>query len=430
MDMVAVAVLAWAVVRLAYVFLVEMPLYLRNRPAPSTIMRDFSLYVCYAVIAIILLRTFGDVNLTSLITTSAVLTAVVGLGAQATLSSFFSGLVLQMEKIFEIGDWIQVGDQIGRVSAISWKSTRIITRDGVSVYLPNSDILAGRVSNYSKPDKHYAVHHTIALEYNAPPNTVRQVIKDVVCRHPKVLANPPMEVRLFQFGDFAITYDIVFWTEDCAAESRTRAAINNDLWYALRRHGINIPFPIRDVSLAHIEREHRAKLQVDARKDVAKMLAGVSMLSRLSELERRQIADQAPVLTFAAGEPIVQQGAEGDSMFIIFSGSCEILKEAPGGGPASHVVVLRAGDFFGEMSLLTGERRLASVRAHEDASLIVVSKQLFAEVLTANPETATTLADSLAKRLEGLRTVTGAPASDSTTSSSLRNRIKAFFGIR
>jgi CRP-like cAMP-binding protein len=82
------------------------------------------------------------------------------------------------------------------------------------------------------------------------------------------------------------------------------------------------------------------------------------------------------------------------------------------------------------MSLLTGERRLATVRAQQDATLIVVPKQLFAEVIAANPDTSTHLAESLAKRLDDLRSISGAQPSEGANPSNLRTRIKAFFGIR
>ena len=154
-DLTASLLLAWAMTRIAFMFLVELPLFLRNRPPFPKITRDFVLLLCYAVVGLILLRSHGDVNLAGLITTSAVLTAVVGLGAQTTLRSFFSGLSLQLEKPFETGDWIRVGEYEGKVIAISWKATRILTRDNTAVYIPNEDLLAGKSINYSKPEPEF-----------------------------------------------------------------------------------------------------------------------------------------------------------------------------------------------------------------------------------------------------------------------------------
>lgn len=429
LDLSAVLVLSWAIVRLAFVFFIELPLFLRNKPALPKITRDFVLLLCYAILSVILLRSHGDLDLAGLITTSAVLTAVVGLGAQTTLRSFFSGLSLQLEKPFEIGDWIKVSEYEGKVIAISWKSTRILTRDNTVVYIPNDDLLTGKSINYSKPEPGFIAKIHIGLEYGVPPNRIRDVLLDVVRRHPQALAVPPPEVRLIGFGDFAINYEIRFLCEDFAAAERIKAEIRNQIWYALKRDQINIPFPIRDVSFAHLERARQAKVAAETQAVIEGHLARVPVMAALSAEERTLLASRVRVLPFGADEAVVREGEQGDSMYIIYAGTCEVLREDNRGG-RNRVALIQKGDFFGEMSLLTGEKRTATVRAIEDSLLILIDKALFAELMSSKPEIVSFLADVLAKRQEQLQAHVGPSARELNAVNSLKVRIKAFFNIR
>ena len=429
LDLSAVLVLSWAIARLAFVFFVELPLFLRNKPALPQITRDFILLLCYAILSMILLRSHGDLDLISLITTSAVLTAIVGLGAQPTLHSLFSGISLQWEKPFEIGDWIKAGEYEGKVIAISWQSTRILTRDNATVYIPNEDVLKGKSMNYSKPEPGFISKVHIGLEYGVPPNRIRDVLLEVVRSHPRVLAEPPPEVRLIGFGDFAINYEIRFLCDDFSAAERIKAEINNQVWYALKRNQINIPFPIRDVSFAHLERARQAKLAAENQTVIEGHLARVPIMAALSADERTLIASRVRVLPFGAGETVVREGEPGDSMYITYAGTCEVLREDDQGG-SSRVTLLQKGDFFGEMSLLTGEKRTATVRAIEDSLFIQIDKALFAELMSSKPEIVSFLADALAKRQEQLQAHVGPSARHLNAINSLTDRIKAFFNIQ
>lgn len=429
MDLTAVLLLAWAITRLAFMFLVELPLFLRNKPPLPKITRDFVLLLCYAVLGIFLLRSYGDVNLAGLITTSAVLTVVVGLGAQDTLRSFFSGLSLQVEKPFETGDWIRVGEYEGKVIAISWKATRILTLDNTVVYIPNEDLLAGKSINYSKAEPGFICKIPIGLEYGVPPNKIREVLLDVVQRHPEALTVPPPEVRLTGFGDSAINYEIRFMCKDFAAAERIKAEINNQIWYILKRNDITIPFPIREVSFAHIERAHQAKVAVENQAVIEEELSRVPVMAALSAEERTLLASRVRVVPFGAGETVVREGEQGDSMYIIHAGACEILKEDKH-GVSSRVVVIQKGDFFGEMSLLTGEKRAATVRAIEDSRFIFIDKPLFAEMISSKPEITSFLAEVLAKRQQELHAHVGPSGPNLAATTSITARIKAFFNIR
>lgn len=421
-------VLSWAIVRLTFAFLLELPLKKWKAIEIPHITRDFILLVCYAILFFIVLRTRGDVNLAGLITTSAALTVVIGLAAQTTLGNFFSGLVLQMEHPFSIGDWITYNSHTGRVTGITWKSTRIVTRDNVLIYLPNNELSNGILINYAQPDRRMVGRLNIGLEYDAPPYQVREVILGILRQHPKVLKTPRPQVRLISFDDSSINYEIRFWYDNYLYHPQIKADINDHLWYALRRNKIGIPFPIRDTQHAHIERRYKRKARQRLSAKIIDMLNNVPLFEALTAEDRQKIAEEATIQEFGSGEPIVHQDEPGDSLYIILSGACGVLLETKDKG-TKKVATIKKGDFFGEMSLLTGEARKATVKAMEYATVARVDKALFSTFLASNPQVCEKLGTVMAQRQQDLDKEANRPPDVLANPNNVISRIKAFFRI-
>ncbi len=427
-DVCYSVVLSWAVVRLTFAFVLELPLKKWKAIEVPHITRDFILLVCYGILFFVVLRTRGGVNLAGLITTSAALTVVIGLAAQTTLGNFFSGLVLQMEHPFSIGDWITYNSYTGRVAGITWKSTRIVTRDNVLIYLPNNELSNGILTNYAQPDHRMIGRLNIGLEYDAPPNKVREVILGILKQHPKVLNTPQPQVRLISFDDSSINYEIRFWYNNYLYYPQIKADINDQLWYALRRNKINIPFPIRDTQHAHIERRYRRKTRQQLSVKIIDMLNNVPLFEALTAEDRQKIAEEAIIQEFGSGEPIVHQNETGDSLYIILSGACDVQLEKIGGG-TKKVATIKEGDFFGEMSLLTGEVRKATVKAMEYATVARVDKALFSTFLASNPKVCEKLGTIMAQRQQELNKEASRPSDELANPNNVITRIKAFFRI-
>ncbi|MGA8181532.1 MAG: mechanosensitive ion channel family protein [Desulfobacterales bacterium] len=429
-QVASVVILSWAVARLTFFLFIELPLRLRKKKELPSITRDLILLTSYAILLVIVLRLKSNINLTGILTTSAVLTVVVGFAAQTTLSSLISGLMLQIERPFAIGDWIKLGDQQGRVVGITWKSTRLLTREKIMVYIPNAEITNKSFMNYSKPDRMLVARIRIGVEYGAPPNIVREVILQVLSQHRQVLKIPPPDIYLIEFGDFAITYELRFCHTSFAIEPRIKSDINTRLWYALRRHNITIPFPIRDVRHQHIERRFQAN-EMASRKssfNINGLLESVPVLSTLSPEIRTQIADRSKIAEYGAGEFIVRQGDQGDSLYIIRTGSCGVYisKDEK---QENKIATINSGEFFGEMSLLTGEPITATVRAMVDTTVIVIDKANFSIILNDNPAISVELGEILAKRQKELAEEAGRIVTHAPSSVRMIAKIKSFFGI-
>lgn len=432
---VASAVILWMFVVRAIVYLV-VDYFIRQKKGvliPS-ITRDFGLAVAYTIIAMIVLKHRTDVNLGSLLTTSAILTAVIGFAMQDTLGNLFSGLALQLEHPYQIGDWIGFNEIEGKVVGITWKSTKILTRTEELVFVPNNTIAKSTLKNFSRPSKKHITFLEVGTSYNDPPHRVRKAVKETILNHPKVLKDHEPMVFVTKYNDFSIDYKAFFATDDFASEGRTRFEIMNDLWYKFRRDNIRIPYPIQEEwqvipSDIKEEEKNRRLLQEE---DIFNMLREQDLFRSLASDTVRELARRVLTLDFADGEAIVRQGDPAGPMYIINEGECKVLVSHGADGPA-EVAVLRKGDAFGEMSVLTGEPRTATVRANGFVSCYEISKDDMKDIFRADPSVMERMGQMLAKRTAELAghkdRAEEAVKSAAEKQNQLVSRIRSFFGL-
>jgi small-conductance mechanosensitive channel len=181
----------------------------------------------------------------SLLTTSAVLTAVIGLALQNTIANLFAGLALQIDRTLGITDWIKVGEHVGRIAEIKWRSTLLWTEDGDLLILPNTQLLDAAVLNLSRPDVVQREEIIVGFHYRHPPNTVKQVLLDAAADAPRVLPSPAPDCIIAAFSDSSITYKLRYWINDYTHHSVIASDVRTRVWHAAQRAGLEIPFPIR-----------------------------------------------------------------------------------------------------------------------------------------------------------------------------------------
>lgn len=375
----------------------------RLRVQVPSLVRDIVVAVAAAVITIALLQDAG-VNLVGLITTSAVLTAVVGLALQSTISNLFAGLSLQMDRTIAVGDWVKIGSRVGRVAEIKWRSTLLVTRDGENVILPNAHFLSNEVCNFSKPAPEHRLTMTVGVHYRHPPNEVKQVLLSAVEGVEGALANPPPDCLPVEFADSFILYALRYWVRDVARETAIDGEVRTRVWYATQRAGIEIPVPIRNVLMTQISAETLLQEHEKGFIDRRAALAETELFRNLAEPDRELLARGLKTVRFGAGERIIRQGDPGDSLYLVAAG--EVVVRLAVDGAEREVATLRAGQFFGEMSLMTGEPRRATCAAKGDATCYVVLHSALASVLESKPEIAEQISRILAERqsaLEGER---------------------------
>lgn len=361
----------------------------------SSIGKELLMLVLWFVVVMVVLYTDFGVQPLSILTTTTVFAAVLGFALQETLGNVFSGLSLSIGRPFDPGDWIRSGHYVGRVKGIAWRATTIVTRDGERLEVPNSVIAKDVLFNYATGAVRDEI--TIGISYGVPPNHVREVVLTLLRDVTQVLRDPPPEVLVWSYGDFAIQYLIKYWIGDYGVQEHVRDRVASSLWYALRRHRIEIPFPTRTVHVRDAGRDEDEKADAEFERELMSDLRQVDWLHGLSDDELRLLVPTVSVRQFGAGEMLVRIGEPGDSMFIVRSGRAEVLGHTAD-GQVRHLAEIGRGVVTGEMALMTGEPRTANVRAITDLEVIEMDREGFTRLFKEHPDAAASIGDIIAAR--------------------------------
>ena len=355
----------------ALVFLIINPL--REDRVPDrfpTILQDAM------VIALVLLAS--SFLSRHLVTTSAVSAVVIGFALQDTLGNAFAGLAIQSEKPFHVGHWVKVGEFEGRVTEVTWRATKLRTKQGNFAILPNNIVAKEAIINFSEPALPLRLEVEVGASYTVPPNKVKAAMMEALRHCSRVLVAPAPDVVLVAFDASAITYRARFWIDDYAADEVSRDEVRTAIYYAFQRHEIEIPYPIQ----VQYDRTFETPDATAKLTEQERLLGGVDLLAALPPEVRTQIAVSAPMATYGSGETIVRQGDEGQSMFVVLDGAVKVVLEPK----RQEVARIQRGGYFGEMSLLTGDPRSATVVAVGDVTVVEIGAELFRRLIAAHPE--------------------------------------------
>jgi small-conductance mechanosensitive channel len=320
-------------------------------------------------------------DLSPLLTTFGVGSLVLGLALQDTLGNLFSGLSLVSERPFSVGDWIQVGEISGKVLQVNWRAVRIQTRELDEVTVPNSALSKDRIINFSRPTSVSGLKVRIGFEYDAPPNRVRQMLADVANTTAGILLTPPVDVRVANFASHYIEYEVRFFISDLDSLPQIRSRYLAQVWYAARREGITIPYPIQTIFKTEIPNT----VPKSTANSLTRLLSSIDLFATLSEIERQTLAESATIETYAIGEKVIEQGQIGEVLFVVLDGEAHVLAVSKEGGTVK-IAALHRGDIFGEMSVLTGATRTATVRAETDLVVASITRDKLTALLRRNPE--------------------------------------------
>jgi CRP-like cAMP-binding protein len=247
-------------------------------------------------------------------------------------------------------------------------------------------------------------------------------LHEAVTNCARVLKAPAPDVLLVDFSSSSMTYRVRFWIDDYERDERARDEVRTAIFYAFHRHGIEIPWPIQ-VEYQRHEPDAEPPERMVAR---ARILSGVAIFASLADTERERMAASARERLYGDGDAIVRQGDEGSSLFVVTEGTAVVTVD-----PGGEVARFSAGDYFGEMSLLTGEPRTATVSARGDCRVFEIDASLFREIAAANPAVLEKVgAAALARRthLHAVRNSAAAAAAPEAAASLLL-RMKRFLRL-
>jgi small-conductance mechanosensitive channel/CRP-like cAMP-binding protein len=375
---------------------------------PPRILRDLLLASAYIVIAFILLSRSGF-DLTGIVATSAVITAVIGFSLADTLGNIMGGMALQMEHTINVGDWVRIDQVEGRVKEIRWRQTSIETRDWDTVVFPNSFLMRGRVTllghRSGEPRQHRQwVYFNVDFRY--PPTDVVRIVEAALCAEPiqNVAQEPAPHCLVVDFKDSYAAYAVRYWLTDMALPDPTDSLVRSRIYSALRRADIRLAIPARDIIVTEETEKRRERKQGEKVGQRVEALKRVDLFSKLTDEERRELAERLKVAPFVRGEALTKQGAEAHWLYIIIEGKADVQVAVD--GRREKVASIGEGDFFGEMGMMTGAPRSATVFAQTDMLCYRLDKGAFQEIISSRPEIAEDISHVLARRrveLEAIR---------------------------
>lgn len=391
---------------------------LRRRDAAPNLLRQIISFVLYLGLIAYAAHSILEANVTGVLLGGTVLAAVLGLAMQDTLGNLFAGIALHMEKTFTVGDVVRVKEIFGTVEWVSWRATRIRTPENNVVMVPNS-VLARESMEVFPSDNLNARLVRVTAGFEHPPARVIAILERACHNLEHVATEIPALARVGEFGEHGTVYEVKYWTRNYQLRETIDAEIRRAIWYAFRRAGIPLPFPVRSIA------PHRqARIEGFSDQKLAERIAKADFLAPLSAEEREVLVEGTSVEVFGRGETILSAGEAGSSMFLIDEGEVSVRRsEREGGG---EIARLGPGQTFGEMALLTGEPRGATVIALTDVVAFEIDKRSLQPILKENP----VLVESISRIV--LDRKTSAPASPSDASDpheSMLGRIAKWFGL-
>ena len=406
---------------------------------PTRIIEDLALVLVYVGYAFVHLRGAG-VDLGSLVTTSAILTAVIAFAMQDTLGNLLGGLAIQVDNSVQVGDWVKVDDVTGRVRDIRWRTTLIETRNWETVLIPNSQLMKGRVAILGRREgspRQWRRLLNFMVDPGVPPARVIAIVEDEMreLAIPNVARTPAASCVLFGFEMGNLRYQLRYFLTDILEDDTTDSMVRVHLFATLQRAGIRVAEAQHTVHAVQRDEAHAETVKKRELTRRVQALSGVQLFAGLSDDEKADIAERLQYAPFARGDIITKQGNQAHWLYILAFGEAEVMYEPPA-GPPQAIGTVRAGEFFGEMALLSGAARSATVVAKTDVECYRLDRASFQELLAARPEVVDEVARVAGARKPGLEQVRETYAELKTDDgngearATLVSRIRGFLGLR
>lgn len=415
-----------AIVRFLAVLIFSTALRKTGTTEIATLLRTILSIIIYIVAFFIIFQSqYPQVQLAPLFTGSTIVGIVVGLALQDTLGNLFAGIALQADQPFQVGDVVNVSNRgIGVVESVSWRGVKIRTFQSKVLVISNS-VLGKEFIEVAPKGNLNARIVNFSTTYATSPARTAQLVREAVRNAENVSNKVRPIVRIRNLGDSGVEWEVKYWIENYEKFNDTDALVRQRIWYVFERENLDFAFPTRTL---HMEPRPEPLSEQEIFDAHAESLALVPVFAPLSEEEVEKLAHASVKRIFAPGEAIVRMGQEGRSMFVIARGNVKV--QIPENNVQKVVNRLSANDFFGEMSLLTGEPRSANVVAEDEVEVLEIRKSALKPIFEANPELMSSVTEIIEERriLLNAKTV-DADGDETGRKAGVLNSIRRFFGI-
>ena len=373
-------------------------LVLGRRPRESKLVQDLLAALIYLAAAFAIVANVFDLPLKGLLATSGAVAIVVGLALQSSLGDVFSGIVLNIERPYRVGDWIILDDTVqGQVIETNWRATHILTgRQDVAI-VPNSQIAKSKLVNCSAPTRIHGASIRVKLEPVLTPAAGRRLLKEALLGSTHILRTPEPSVTIKDLSAEMIDFELSYSVADVSAVDLAQNELFDRVYRAAAAAGARFSPRLAGSP------QRAAGEDAPVLGSAERLLAGISLFSTLTAEEQAALASQMKRREFKPGEVILGNGAISQALCIVGRGV--LLASAEENGRLIEVARLARGDYFGEYGLLTGEPLSGQVAALTAVVVYEISKEALSPLLKARPSMAEELSESLASRRLARHTV-------------------------
>jgi small-conductance mechanosensitive channel/CRP-like cAMP-binding protein len=384
----------------------------RKRPFP---LPDLLLNIVRALLVagafVGVLHYILGIDVSPVLGASALITAVVGFALQGVLGNLLAGMSLHIVRSVIPSDWVAIGDVEGEVVQTNWRETRLRTVAGHTIIVPNSTVAAATIHNMTRPTPLRRHRVYVGASYSDAPADVIAALVESALAVPEVLREPAPSAFLAEYKDFGINYVLRFWTNQFYDRTAVEGDVMRMIWYQFKRRNIEIPFPMSDKLLNDFmevvyDQRRKPPEETEVRRTrsdlfrsdfISRLLVDEKGTPLLKEDDLTEVARLARRIRYTRGETVFRQGDPGETCCIVVWGQVRGRVEFQDAAQANEFD-LGPGSLFGEMSLVTGLPRTATVLAQEEAELIEISKDAFTKLLTLREDIPQVLARLVADR--------------------------------
>jgi small-conductance mechanosensitive channel len=415
-------VASWLIAKLCLSLFINPIFKLKvDREAPGIIASLFTI-VFIGITLSVAIANIWAVALGGLMATSGVITLVAGLAMREVIMDFFSGIALNVERPYKLGDWLQVADndKVGQVVEVNWRAIHLCLNDKRVIVIPNSQLASSSFINYSK-NPTYRENLGLVFRYDIEPKRVENILMSAILATPGVVENAKHRVRINSFSQQGVHFDVKYWISDYGKLIPIKHALSSNILLFLDRAGILLPYFTYEAF-----ESNSMQAGIKKRFDNERILKKTGLFNSLSNTEIAIMATNVHGNELNAGAEVIREGDEGDSLYVVVEGFLQVSIKGEKVGQACP------SEVFGEGSLLTGAPRGATVVMVTGGYLIEVKKSDLAPLMIQRPEIAESLAKDMVRRESENNMIRDASAQDGelTTVDKVKElgaRIRTFF---
>jgi small-conductance mechanosensitive channel/CRP-like cAMP-binding protein len=372
-----------AVIRLLGLFVFRV-VFAVLRIHPPSILEEIIVVIAYFVWAMLQVHGAG-VPLGEIITTSALATAVLAFAMQDTLGNILGGLALQWDHSLKVGDWVRIGDVEGKIVDVKWRAISLETRNWETVVIPNSVMMKNQfkvLGERTNEPVEWRRWIWFSVDYSSPPDQIIKLAEQAVndAGIALVARQPAPNCLLMDIEHSTARYALRYWLTDLAKDDPTDSMVRQHIYAAMNRRRIRPAMPRQHFYLTNKDesyQQHKHDVEIS---HVIELLSAIDLFQSFSAAELETLAQRVEYRPYAATDVIFRQGDVDPYLYIITAGSVSVYVD-DGSGEESCAFSLQPGEIFGEIGLMTGEPRAATVRADTALECYALGQRDFTDIL-------------------------------------------------